>query len=85
MEKLREFGCEWYGRPYKAVHGRTVRTKGSRPKLTQLDQVKRLKVGVYEIQDSSASSSRGNDDYIKRSDLDALFKMLKENGNTYEN
>ncbi|KAG5385200.1 hypothetical protein IGI04_036670, partial [Brassica rapa subsp. trilocularis] len=58
MEKLREFGCEWYGRPYKAVHGRTVRTKG-------------------------ASSSRSNDDYIKRSDLDALFKMLKENGNTY--
>ncbi|KAG5373864.1 hypothetical protein IGI04_042821, partial [Brassica rapa subsp. trilocularis] len=31
----------------------------------------------------SASSSRSNDDYIKRSDLDALFKMLKENGNTY--
>ncbi|KAG5374162.1 hypothetical protein IGI04_042527 [Brassica rapa subsp. trilocularis] len=30
-----------------------------------------------------ASSSRSNDDYIKRSDLDALFKMLKENGNTY--
>ncbi|KAL0641872.1 hypothetical protein Bca4012_102526 [Brassica carinata] len=24
-----------------------------------------------------------NDDYIRRSDLDALFKMLKENGNTY--
>ncbi|KAG5374157.1 hypothetical protein IGI04_042522 [Brassica rapa subsp. trilocularis] len=55
MEKLRGFGCEWYGRPYKAVHGRTVR----------------------------ASSSCSNDDYIKRSDLDALFKMLKENGNTY--
>ncbi|KAG5373585.1 hypothetical protein IGI04_043097, partial [Brassica rapa subsp. trilocularis] len=32
---------------------------------------------------TGASSSRGNDDYIKRSDLDALFKMLKENGNTY--
>ncbi|KAG5374077.1 hypothetical protein IGI04_042640, partial [Brassica rapa subsp. trilocularis] len=30
-----------------------------------------------------APSSRSNDDYIKRSDLDALFKMLKENGNTY--
>ncbi|KAG5385196.1 hypothetical protein IGI04_036666 [Brassica rapa subsp. trilocularis] len=30
-----------------------------------------------------ASSSRSNDDYIKRSDLDALFKMLKENCNTY--
>ncbi|KAG5373744.1 hypothetical protein IGI04_042940, partial [Brassica rapa subsp. trilocularis] len=32
---------------------------------------------------TGASSSRSNDDYIKRSDLDALFKMLKENGNTY--
>ncbi|CAF2369372.1 unnamed protein product, partial [Brassica napus] len=32
---------------------------------------------------TGASSSRNNDDYIKRSDLDALFKMLKENGNTY--
>ncbi|WZZ50901.1 hypothetical protein YC2023_051008 [Brassica napus] len=32
---------------------------------------------------TGASSLRSNDDYIKRSDLDALFKMLKENGNTY--
>jgi len=32
---------------------------------------------------TGASSSRSNDDYIRRSDLDALFKMLKENGNTY--
>ncbi|WZZ15661.1 hypothetical protein YC2023_108750 [Brassica napus] len=32
---------------------------------------------------TGASSSRSNDDYIKRSDLDALVKMLKENGNTY--
>ena len=28
MEKLRGFWYEWYGRPYKAVHGRTVRTNG---------------------------------------------------------
>ena len=33
---------------------------------------------------TGAPSSRNNDhDYIRRSDLDALFKMLKENGNTY--
>ncbi|KAL0744719.1 hypothetical protein Bca101_101224 [Brassica carinata] len=32
---------------------------------------------------TGASSSRSNDDYMRRSDLDALFKMLKENGNTY--
>ncbi|KAF3504098.1 hypothetical protein F2Q69_00041439 [Brassica cretica] len=40
--------------------------------------------GKYLVSYTGAPSSRNNDhDYIRRSDLDALFKMLKENGNTY--
>ncbi|KAG5384548.1 hypothetical protein IGI04_036018 [Brassica rapa subsp. trilocularis] len=55
MEKLREFGCEWYGRPYKAVHGRTVHSRlvCTRSKIQVLSQAKmehgmnmRMKVAV---------------------------------------
>ena len=30
-----DIGQAWYGRPYKAVHGRTIRTRWDRPKLNQ--------------------------------------------------
>ncbi|KAG5374075.1 hypothetical protein IGI04_042638, partial [Brassica rapa subsp. trilocularis] len=54
-------------------------TTGEAPKLITQGGDQEESLVAY----TGASSSRSNDDYIKRSDLDALFKMQKENGNTY--
>ena len=41
---MRELWATWYGRPYKAVHGRTVRTKYTRPEVTFTLRVNQLEL-----------------------------------------
>ncbi|KAG5374441.1 hypothetical protein IGI04_042231 [Brassica rapa subsp. trilocularis] len=66
----------------RSARGIVTAPNGQLP-LSSLSHTRNDGNGKSLVAYTGASSSRSNDDYIKRSDLDALFKMLKENGNTY--